>query len=77
MRPAVGPGFDAFERASDAVARGNLKVFEEIGLDLVVIVLVAALSVVLLRRCGPRPLILYFAAAYVAGLLVMLVVCAA
>ena len=25
--------FDAFERASDAVARGNLKVFEEIGLQ--------------------------------------------
>jgi hypothetical protein len=25
--------FDAFERASDAVARGNLKVFEEIGLE--------------------------------------------
>ena len=27
--------FDAFERASDAVARGNLKVFEEIGLQFV------------------------------------------
>src|SRR5687768_14211105 len=25
--------FDAFERASDTVARGNLKVFEEIGLE--------------------------------------------
>ena len=25
--------FDAFERASDAVARGNLRVFEEIGLE--------------------------------------------
>ena len=25
--------FDAFELASDAVARGNLKVFEEIGLE--------------------------------------------
>jgi hypothetical protein len=25
--------FDAFQRASDAVARGNLKVFEEIGLE--------------------------------------------
>jgi hypothetical protein len=25
--------FDAFERASDAVARGNMKVFEEIGLE--------------------------------------------
>ena len=51
--------------------------FEEIGLDLAVIVLVAALSVVLLRRCGPRPLILYFAAAYVAGLLITLAVRAA
>jgi hypothetical protein len=28
--------FDAFERASDAVARGNLKVFEEIGLQFAV-----------------------------------------
>ena len=51
--------------------------FEEIGLDLLVIVLVAALSLVLLRRAGPRPLILYFAAAYVAGLLVTLAVRAA
>ncbi len=41
------------------------------------IVLVAALSVLLLRRCGPRPLILYFAAAYVAGLLITLAVRAA
>ena len=29
---ALHTPFDAFERASDAVARGNLKVFEEIGL---------------------------------------------
>lgn len=51
--------------------------FEEIGLDLLVIALVAALSVVLLRRCGPRPLILYFAAAYITGLIVTLAVRAA
>ncbi|HYM56770.1 MAG TPA: hypothetical protein VES79_02300 [Solirubrobacteraceae bacterium] len=44
--------------------------FEEIGLDLVLIALVAAISLVLLRRCGPRPLIVYFASAYVAGLVV-------
>ena len=30
---ALHTPFDAFERASDAVARGNLKVFEEIGLE--------------------------------------------
>jgi hypothetical protein len=30
---ALHTPFDAFERASDAVARGNLKVFEEIGLQ--------------------------------------------
>lgn len=32
---ALHTPFDAFERASDAVARGNLKVFEEIGLQFV------------------------------------------
>lgn len=48
--------------------------FEELGLDLLVIVLVAALAVVLWRRCGPRPLIVYFAAAYVSGLVVTLAV---
>src|ERR1044072_933276 len=31
--PALHTPFDAFERASDAVARGNKKVFEEIGLE--------------------------------------------
>jgi hypothetical protein len=35
-----------------------------------VVALVAAVSLVLLRRCGPRPLIVYFACAYVAGLVV-------
>ena len=30
---ALHTPFDAFERASDAVARGNLKVFEEIGVE--------------------------------------------
>lgn len=33
MTAALHTPFDAFERASDAVARGNLKVFEEIGLE--------------------------------------------
>ena len=48
--------------------------FEELGLDLAVIVLVAALAAWLWRRCGPRPLIVYFAAAYVTGLAVTLAV---
>jgi hypothetical protein len=38
--------------------------FEAIGLDLVVLALVAALAIYLLRRHGPRALILYFAWAY-------------
>ena len=46
---------------------GNLG-FEEIGLDLFVVAAVAALALYLLRRCGPRALILYFAWAYGAGL---------
>jgi hypothetical protein len=33
LTAALHTPFDAFERASDAVARGNLKVFEEIGLE--------------------------------------------
>jgi hypothetical protein len=33
LTSALHTPFDAFERASDAVARGNLKVFEEIGLE--------------------------------------------
>lgn len=33
MTAALHTPFDAFERASEAVARGNLKVFEEIGLE--------------------------------------------
>ena len=33
MTAALHTPFDAFEAASDAVARGNLKVFEEIGLE--------------------------------------------
>jgi hypothetical protein len=44
--------------------------FEEIGLDLVVIAAVAAFSLALLRRHGPRPLIVYFASAYATGLVV-------
>src|SRR6185436_2566678 len=33
LTAALHTPFDAFESASDAVARGNLKVFEEIGLE--------------------------------------------
>lgn len=33
LTAALHTPFDAFERASDAVARGNLRVFEEIGLE--------------------------------------------
>jgi hypothetical protein len=42
--------------------------FEEIGLDLAVIALLAAGATWLLRRHGPAPLFLYFATANVAGL---------
>jgi hypothetical protein len=44
--------------------------FEDIGLDLFVVAAVAVLALVLLLRRGPRPLILYYASAYTAGLLV-------
>jgi hypothetical protein len=44
--------------------------FEAIGLDLLVVALVAALSLALVVRAGPRPVIVYFAWAYVLGLLV-------
>jgi hypothetical protein len=44
--------------------------FEEIGLDLAVIALLAAAATWLLRRHGPAPLLLYFAAANVSGLVV-------
>ncbi len=44
--------------------------FEDIGLDLVVVALVAAIALGLLRSRGPRPVIVYFAAAYAAGLVV-------
>jgi hypothetical protein len=42
--------------------------FEPIGLDLLVVALVAALALALLRRAGPRPVIVYFAWAYALGL---------
>jgi len=42
--------------------------FEAIGLDLVVVALVAVLALALLRRAGPRPVIVYFACAYALGL---------
>lgn len=41
---------------------------EEVGLDLVAVAVVAALALYLLRRYGPRALILYFAWAYGFGL---------
>ena len=44
--------------------------FEEIGLDLIVVAAVAAGAIALWLRLGPRPLILYFAASYTAGLVV-------
>ena len=44
--------------------------FEEIGLDLIVVAAVAVLAIVLWLRHGPRPLILYFASAYTAGLVI-------
>lgn len=48
--------------------------FEAIGLDLLVVALVAALSLALLRRAGPRPVIVYFASAYVLGLVATIAV---
>ena len=42
--------------------------FEEVGLDLYVVAAVAVLAVVLLRRHGPHPLLVYYAAAYLLGL---------
>jgi hypothetical protein len=44
--------------------------FEEIGFDLLVVAAVAALAVALWLRYGPRPVILYFASSYTAGLVV-------
>jgi hypothetical protein len=43
--------------------------FEVIGLDLYVVALLAALSVFLLWRRGPQPLLVYYSAAYVLGLI--------
>jgi hypothetical protein len=51
--------------------------FENIGLDLYVVAAVAILALVLSLRRGPRPLILYYAAAYTAGLVVTCAVTAA
>jgi hypothetical protein len=44
--------------------------FEEIGLDLIVVAAVAAGAMALWLRLGPRPLILYFASSYTAGLVI-------
>jgi hypothetical protein len=44
--------------------------FEEIGLDLIFVGVVAVLALWLLRRRGPLPLIVYFASAYSVGLVV-------
>ncbi|HEU4868605.1 MAG TPA: hypothetical protein VFV09_12875 [Actinomycetota bacterium] len=43
--------------------------FEEIGLDLYVVVLLAGVAIYLLRRRGLQPLLLYYSVAYVLGLL--------
>lgn len=48
--------------------------FEEIGLDLYVVVLLTAMSLYLLRRYGRQPLILYYTIAYVFGLTATLMV---
>ena len=47
--------------------------FEEIGVDLFVVAGVALLAIVLWLRRGPRPVIVYYASAYTAGLFVTLV----
>lgn len=44
--------------------------FEEVGLDLAIVAAVAVLAAALWLRHGPRPLTLYFASAYTAGLVV-------
>ena len=48
--------------------------FEEIGLDLLVVVVLAGLSGYLLRRYGRQPLLIYYTIAYVFGLTATLVV---
>lgn len=48
--------------------------FEPIGLDLLVVAFVAALALVLLVRAGPRPVIIYFAWAYLVGLVATIAV---
>lgn len=48
--------------------------FEEIGLDLLVVVFLTALSLYLLRRHGRQPLLIYYTIAYVFGLAATLVV---
>ena len=47
--------------------------FEPIGLDLLPVAAIAALAVWLLRRHGPRPVTVYFAASYLVGLVVVAV----
>lgn len=42
--------------------------FEEIGLDLYVVVLPAGVAIYVLRRRGPQPLVTYHSVAYVLGL---------
>ncbi|HEX5617537.1 MAG TPA: hypothetical protein VFX51_03915 [Solirubrobacteraceae bacterium] len=44
--------------------------FEQIGLDLLVVAAVALAALVLWLQRGPRPLILYYASSYTAGLIV-------
>ena len=48
--------------------------FEEIGFDLYVVVLLAALALYLLKRKGAQPLIVYYSTAYSVGLIVTLTI---
>jgi hypothetical protein len=43
--------------------------FEEIGLDLYVVAILTALSLALLWRRGPQPLVIYYSTAYTLGLI--------
>jgi hypothetical protein len=78
LAQAAAPGRDPLERRDLALIGANAALvaaatvanlgFEEIGYDLVVVAAVAALATWLWRRCGARPLIVYFGSAYVVGL---------
>jgi hypothetical protein len=81
---AIATGVAAMPLAGRGLVLGNASLiaaaivanlgFEPIGLDLLVVAVVAALSLALLRRAGPRPVIVYFAWAYVLGLVATIAV---